>query len=104
MISGQHTVKALLELRRTWIKAEKPIPQWLEVVNAKVLRPETPVHCRQLFAGDEQYRQSQTVQLKLSDLASHLLGSEEVTKDNVSWRRLGLALRKCGFERADTPV
>ena len=104
MISGQHTVKALLELRRLWIKAEKPLPNWLMVVNAKVLKPETPVHNRQLFAGDEQYRQSQLEQLRFSDLATHLLSSEEVTSQTDEITRIGLALRKCGFERAETPV
>ena len=76
MISGQHTVKALLELRRQYIEEEKPLPSWLVHVNAKILKPETPVHWRQMYAGDEQFRQGRATQLQLSDLAAHLLGTD----------------------------
>ena len=93
-----------MKLRRRWIKAEKPLPPWLKVVNGKVLKPETPVHCRQLFAGDEQFRQSQLEQLRFSDLATHLISSTEVSSMQQDYQRLGLALRKCGFERKESTV
>ena len=104
MISGQHTVKALLELRRQYIEEEKPLPSWLVHVNAKILKPETPVHWRQMYAGDEQFRQGRAKQLQLSDLAAHLLGTDEVKKERDSVIRLAMALRKCGFDRAETEV
>ena len=104
VISGQHTVKALLELRRRYIEAEKPLPSWLVQVNAKVLKPETPVHWRQMFAGDEQFRQGRAKQLQLSDLAAHLLGTDEVKLEANEVKRLAMALRKCGFDRAESVV
>lgn len=93
-----------MELRRQYLVKEIALPNWLQVVNGKILKADTPVHVRQLHAGDEQYRQSQTEALKLSDLAAHLLMSKEVKEDPEDWRRLAMALRKCGFDRAETPV
>ena len=53
VISGQHTVKALLELRAQYVLQSKKLPRWLEVVRPTMLRPDTPVHWRQMVAGDE---------------------------------------------------
>ena len=96
VINGQHTVKALLELRRRWIKAEKPLPYWLRVVNVKELKPEIPMHCRQLFVWDKLFRQSQLKQQRLSDLATDLISRTDVTDMQQDYRCLGLALRNLG--------
>ena len=104
MISGQHTVKALLELRAVFIKESRKLPRWLEVVRATMLRPDTPVHWRQMAAGDEQFKQSRAKALKVSDFATHLLGTEEVRQNPNDLTRLGWALRKCGFDRETRPV
>ena len=104
MISGQHTVKALLELRAVFIKESRKLPRWLEVVRATMLRPDTPVHWRQMVAGDEQFKQSRAKALKVSDLATHLLGTVEVRENPNDLTRLGWALRKCGFDRETRPV
>ena len=104
VISGQHTVKALLELRAQFILQSKKLPRWLEVVHATVLRPDTPVHWRQMMAGDEQFKQSRARSLKMSDLATHLLGTPEVRDNPSEITRLAWALRKCGFDRDTRPV
>lgn len=104
VISGQHTVKALMELRRRYIDSNKELPEWLRTVSATVLKPETPVHWRQMIAGDEQYKQGRTVQLQMSDFAQHLLGTAEVKETANDTERLLMALRKCGFDRGDTYV
>ena len=104
VISGQHTVKALMELRRLALMGNSQLPEWLQVVSATMLKPETPVHWRQTIAGDEQYRQGRAKALRLSDLAVHLLGTPEVRDCSNTMTRLLMALRKCGFDRGENVV
>lgn len=51
----------------------EPIPQWMAVVTARVLRLDTPLRVRHLVAKDEWYAQRQVTNLNLSDLTRHLI-------------------------------
>ena len=103
ILSGQHSFKAMLILREEDLAAGRALRAWQQKVRAKVLRHDTPVHLRQLAAGDSQYKQRSYEDLKLSDWGRLLLGPE-VKKEGDFDKRMALAIRKCGFERPENMV
>ena len=66
----------MLILREEDLAAGRALRAWQQKVRAKVLRHDTPVHLRQLAAGDSQYKQRSYEDLKLSDWGRLLLGPE----------------------------
>ena len=90
-------------LRQEDLSSGKALRPWQERVRAKILRADTPQHLRQLAAGDSQFQQRVYVDLKLSDWARLLLGPD-VKQHSDFEKRIALAIRKCGFERPETPV
>ena len=55
VLSGQHGVAALKLLRKEYLVKDLPLPDWLQVVNAKVMAPNTSVNVRHLRAGDDHF-------------------------------------------------
>ena len=104
VISGQHTVKAPLELRAQYIQQSKKLPRRLGVVQATMMRSDTPVHCRQMRARDEQFEHSRARDMPMPHLATHLLGTAEVWDNPDELTQLGWALQTCGFDRDTRPV
>ena len=105
ILSGQHGVRALLDMREKWVQSGRgEMPQWLKVVKADVLKQKTPIAVRQLIAGDEQYRQQNVSRVKVSEFLRHLKNWTPVGKRTEMYHRIADAITKSGWSRPDTKV
>ena len=105
ILSGQHGVKALLELREKWIaEGHGEMPLWLRVVRADILKHKTPLPIRQMIAGDEQYRQQNVSRVKVSEFLRHLWQWKPVGRRTEMWQRIADSLVKAGWSRPDNQV
>ena len=95
VLSGQHSVKAMLQIRQEDLAANRDLRPWQTKVRAKVLKNETPLAVRRMIAGDSQFQQRNYKDLKLSDWATLFLKSEE----EQFHMRLAAAVRASGYDR-----
>ena len=73
VLSGQHGVGDLMDIRAHWVAEDRgDLPRWLQVVKANVLSVETPAEVRRLAAGEEQYRQQNVARVRVSEFLQHL--------------------------------
>ena len=97
VLSGQHTLAALRELRKEKLRAEREVPKVLDVVHADVLRVTVPVARRRAIAGAYQHRQHQVAAVPLSRLVHWLAGKHYTEMGGVG--RLKSAAEMCGVDR-----
>ena len=92
VLSGQHTVGALKELRRLWLVNHTSTPPWLDHIEAAVLKFSVPVKRRRELDGNLQHRQHQTAPLLLNHLLRWLfpstttLASAPSSASSMRWR------------------
>ena len=72
VIGGQHTCKALMMLRDERLRERRPVPEWCNKVNAKVIRPEVDLDTRERLAGDHQCEQSTVENIPISRTAHYI--------------------------------
>ena len=102
VLSGQHGVRALMDIRAQWeAEGRGDLPRWLEVVRADVLSPTTPVELRRLAAGEEQYRQQMVSRVRVSEFLRHLVNWQPAGPRVELAHRIADAVAVAGYQRLD---
>ena len=87
VLSKQHTLYALRELKKEYVEKHRQIPTWMEHVRGWVLKHSTPKALRLHCSGSEQNRESSVVMAKLSRVMELYLNliedPEQLEKGNM---------------------
>ena len=52
LIGSQHVVRAAVQIRKEYEKAERKLPEWLTHVDARVIKKDVSLSVRQTIAGE----------------------------------------------------
>jgi hypothetical protein len=99
----QHTTKACM-LEQARLVGQVDLPPYLQYVRGTILKPDTPLHIRELIAGADQNRQESIHSVRLSRVAQLILRKEEGEARRPLEDRLRLAIMKTGHKRPETRV
>ena len=102
-LSHQHTIAALQEIKKTFIKEKLDLPNYLKVVRASVLKHRTPLHVRMLVSGGDQNKQGNVAGVKISRVMTIFLSLyKESTHVSKKQEMLLTAIKMSGFRRPTT--
>ena len=73
VLGGQHTIEAVRRLRQELVERAQPVPRVYRKVQARVVRPETPLDIRQRLAGDHQAAQGAVRDVPLWQVATFVV-------------------------------
>ena len=102
MLSGQHISAAMALLHRRRLAEGLESMPFLCTVDAEILKYETPVHVRQLYAGERQFQQQSVGATSWSNLLFLALPSPQ--REANDHARLVDAVARAGFERETNRV
>ena len=90
-------------IRQEYLERALSLPNWLLMVNASILAPNTPTHLLQLWTRDYQAGSGPQGRTTLSELARQLQQEDVAALPGLE-RRLGVTLWKCDFATPQTMV
>ena len=105
VLSGQHTTKALMTLRKEWIqeRGDAKLPECLRHLRADILFHDVALEHRKLVAGTEQFKQEGFSHIPLSSWATSVLENKPVPGYSIR-PTIVKAVACCGYRRPEDSV
>ena len=102
-LTYQHTIRAC-QLIAEGKKQTEVLADWMRIVRAQVLRPETPLDVRKFVAGKSQAAQGVVAQVKMSRCAEILIEIDEETPQMSFLDKMKLMIIRAGQPRLQHAV